>query len=86
MGRIAFWIALIALIYLAIVLARKRRVRNVSKEGSARKREEERVLPMVQCPVCGTHFPADEAVMGQGVRYCSEKCRSRARARMDAES
>ena len=86
MGRIVFWLGLIALIYLAIVLVRKRRVRDVAAEKKARGMTEDRVLRMIQCPVCGTHFPADEAVMGQGVRYCSEKCRSRARSRMEAES
>ncbi len=83
MGRIAFWLCLIALIYFAIVFARRRRVQDVRR---AKQRQQsaaaDKVLPMVQCPVCGTHFPADEAVMGEGVRYCSEKCRAKARAKM----
>ena len=31
------------------------------------------------CPQCGTHFPEDEAVLGDGVAYCSERCRKAAR-------
>ena len=36
-------------------------------------------VPMKTCPVCGAHFPANEAVLGNGEAYCSEKCRGAAR-------
>ena len=41
---------------------------------------------MLQCPVCGTHFPKEEAVLGNGVAYCSEKCRGEARRRAFEET
>ena len=82
MGRIFFFIALAVLIYLGIVLARRRRIQNVARR-TRREQEGGQALPMIRCPVCGTHFPADEAVMGKGVRYCSEKCRDKVRAGME---
>lgn len=83
MGRIFFFIALAALIYLGIVLARRRRIRDVARRTRREQAAADQALPMIRCPVCGTHFPADEAVMGRGVRYCSEKCRDKVRASMD---
>ena len=35
---------------------------------------------MIECPECGAYFPEDEAVLGDGKAYCSERCRKKARA------
>ena len=84
MGRILFWVGLAVIIYAVIVIGRKRR----SAEEKALRREAQAAAaaaqtprPMLQCPVCGTHFPKEEAVLGNGVAYCSEKCRGEARRR-----
>ena len=39
---------------------------------------------MIECPECGAYFPEDEAVLGDGKAYCSERCRKKARARSKA--
>lgn len=92
MGRILFWVGLAVIIYAVIVIGRKRR----SAEEKALRREARREAqaaaaaqtpqPMLQCPVCGTHFPKEEAVLGNGVAYCSEKCRGEARRRAFEET
>ena len=80
MGRVLFFVLLALLAYAGVVLARKSRVRGGREPG----REEAaggRSAPvrMAKCPVCGAFFPEDEAVLGAGVAYCSERCRARAR-------
>ena len=89
MGRILFWVGLAVIIYAVIVIGRKRR----SAEEKALRREAQAAAaaaqtprPMLQCPVCGTHFPKEEAVLGNGVAYCSEKCRGEARRRAFEET
>ncbi len=77
MSRILFWVLIAVVIYLAIVLARKKRSREVSAEKCTKRKDAPVV--MVECRQCGTHFPEDEAVLGDGKAYCSEKCRKNAR-------
>lgn len=82
MGRIAFWLLLAAAAYLAVVFmrrSRKERVQEDEDDENQPRKEGRYTIPMVRCPVCGTNFPKDEAVLGDGVRYCSEKCRTSAR-------
>ena len=88
MGRILFWVALAVIIYAVIVIGRKRRSaeeRALRREAREQARQQQARTavpePMLQCPVCGTHFPKDEAVLGNGTAYCSEKCRGEARRR-----
>lgn len=71
MGRILFFIGLAIVGY---VLMRLVREGWKSRKTKVRK-EQNRTVAMVRCPVCGTHFPEDEAVLGAGVKYCSEACR-----------
>lgn len=78
MGRILFWLGLAALIYAAIVVARSKRKRSYRSELRTKQAERSSVR-MLQCTVCGTHFPEDEAVLGDGRSFCSEKCRTAAR-------
>ena len=78
MSRIVFWVLLAAAIYLAIVFARSRRTSGEKKKIS-RKSDPRAPVAMIECPQCGTHFPEDEAVLGDGVAYCSERCRKAAR-------
>ena len=86
MGRILFWVGLAVIIYAVIVIGRKRRSaeekalrREARREAQAAAAAAQTPRPMLQCPVCGTHFPKEEAVLGNGVAYCSEKCRGEAR-------
>lgn len=83
MSRILFWVLLAVVVYVAIVFARSRRSRDdertvVRRNGRKDPREP---VAMIECPECGTHFPEDEAVLGDGVAYCSERCRKAARRR-----
>ena len=84
MGRILFWVGLIVVIWAVIVLGRRRR-EAADREARREQRRAEAArkigvpVPMKTCPVCGTHFPENEAVLGEGVAYCSEKCRGAAR-------
>lgn len=85
MGRILFWLGLAALIYAAIVVARTKRKPKGPRRSAPVVQENERQyssVRMVKCPVCGTHFPEDESVLGDGVAFCSEKCRKAARMKV----
>lgn len=81
MGRILFWVILAVALFAAITFARGRR----SSQVSAQKREESKKskfpTAMIECPECGAYFPEDEAVLGEGKAYCSERCCKKARAR-----
>jgi formylmethanofuran dehydrogenase subunit E len=78
MGRILFWLGLAALIYAAIVVARSKRKRSY-RSAERKQPTEYSSVRMIKCEVCGTHFPEDEAVLGDGRSFCSEKCRKTAR-------
>ena len=80
MGRNLFFLVLGVLIYAAIVMARSKRVRNEerSQVSQSRGRSTDSVA-MVECPQCHTFFPKGEAVLGDGIAYCSERCRNAAR-------
>ncbi len=82
MSRIVFWILLAVVVYLAIVFARSRRAPQ-EKRKIVRKKSPREPVAMIECPQCGTHFPEDEAVLGEGVAYCSERCRRAARRAAD---
>lgn len=78
MSKILFFVGLIAAMYIAWTISR--RSQRVERQGGARKKKfANEPVSMIECPVCGTHFPEDEAVLGDGKRYCSEKCRNKAR-------
>jgi uncharacterized protein len=69
MSRLLFWIALIALVVLALR----------SKAGKHARPPQERAAPqpggqaeaMACCAHCGIYFPASEAVRADGLDYCS---------------
>lgn len=74
MGRILFFIGLGIILYSLIRMARSGRT-----FGKKEKIDRHFAVRMCECPICGMHFPEDEAVLGSGVKYCSEACRSKAR-------
>ncbi len=71
MTRILFWIALIALVVMAV--RAKIRALTPKDNGAASRaaREPAQVESMAQCAHCGVHFPASEAVQADGLDYCS---------------
>ena len=86
MGRILFWVILIAAIFAAVAFARGRRNASVEnqKAKSGKKSGSGFMKAMIECPECGAYFPEDEAVLEDGKAYCSERCRKKARARSKA--
>lgn len=78
MGRIVFFLILIVLLVGAVIWNRRKRVVRSKEEIEVLPRSQA-PIPMVHCPVCGCAFPKNEAVLGDGVAYCSEKCRQAAR-------
>ena len=79
MSKILFWVVIAVVVYLAVVFARSRRSREERCPAVRRRRDPRAPVAMIECPQCGTHFPEDEAVLGDGVAYCSERCRKAAR-------
>ncbi len=78
MSKILFFVGLIAAMYIAWTISRRSNM--VGRDEKRQKKEGgNHPVTMIRCPVCGTHFPEDEAVLGEGKRFCSEKCRSAAR-------
>ena len=74
MSRILFWIALVALVVMAV----RAKLRALSARNEASLREEPprqappaQIETMTQCAHCGLHFPASEAVHAGGHDYCS---------------
>lgn len=74
MVRIVFFLLLAIAIYFAIVWARRNRGESKTTE-SARTNSRKFPVTMISCAHCGLHFPEDEAVLGDGKKFCSEKCR-----------
>lgn len=80
MGRVVFFAALGLLLYILLSLAKKGiAAYRKEKNGGDKNVKKSRSIRMVECPVCRMHFPEDEAVLGDGVKYCSEACRQKAR-------
>ena len=88
MGRVLFWVILIAAIAIAWAVSRRRNsLSNKEREELARLRGEGRLRrlqeyrhsgeAMRRCPVCGTYFPEKTGVWRKDVCYCSEECRRR---------
>ena len=81
MGRILFWVLLIAAVLAAVAYSRGRRSADVERKKAVEGKKSRLTSPMIECPECGTYFPEEEAVLGDGKAYCSERCRKKARAR-----
>ena len=78
MGRVLFWVILIAAIAIAWAVSRRRNsLSNKEREELARLRGELRARKEDRCPVCGTYFPEKTGVWRKDVCYCSEECRRR---------
>jgi len=75
MSRILFWIALIALVVMAV----RSKLRAAARRGQMEAQQQQRQAPghageieaMAQCAHCGVYFPSSEAVRADGLDYCS---------------
>lgn len=81
MGRILFWVILAVVLYVAFAFARGRRSSRVGNSKQQDGKKSRFMSAMIECPECGAYFPEEEAVLGDGKAYCSERCRKKARAR-----
>ncbi len=82
MGRILFFIGLGIVLYALVRTAlsgfiEKKRPKKKSRAGV--RASKKKLIHLCECPVCKTHFAEEEAVLGDGVKYCSEACRAKAR-------
>ena len=77
MGKLAFWAAVIALVYAGIkfVSVSQRRQQGAKRRNRANREAE----PMLQCAHCGVHVPSSEAVVSGTRAYCSSAHRDAAR-------
>ena len=70
MSRILFWIALIALVVIA-VRAKLKGLNARHQPPPPQPQQPAQIETMTQCAHCGLHFPASEAVHADGHDYCS---------------
>ena len=73
MSRILFWIALIALVVMAVRAKLKAlgARQQPPLDRQAPRQPVAEIESMTQCAHCGVHFPASEAVHADGHDYCS---------------
>ncbi|MCL4745454.1 MAG: hypothetical protein KJZ83_08570 [Burkholderiaceae bacterium] len=69
MGKLLFWIAVIAAVWIAIKFAQSSARRAGGRAGDASK--DDRGEPMVKCAHCGVHVPRSESVPAGHLHYCS---------------
>lgn len=70
MGKLLFWAAVLAVVYLAFKVATAaRRHRDATGNPGEHKDGGE---PMVQCAHCGVHLPASEALRAGEHLYCCD--------------
>lgn len=71
MGKLLFWVAVCAVVYLAFkLMTGSRRGGGEAPDQSAGRGSEGGGEPMVQCARCGVHLPASEALTGGDRTYC----------------
>lgn len=75
LGKILFFVLLILL---ALVLWKKRQADVISKRIKAVRSEQ--TTKMIQCPICGIHFPEVEGQWYNGQMYCSLNCQNKAKS------
>jgi len=79
MGKILFWLAVLALVWIGWrVVTAQRKSHNGGQDG-APSRPAKDAVQMTQCAYCGVHSPASDAVTGSdGRTYCSSAHRDAA--------
>lgn len=83
MGKLLFWVAVIAAVYLAfrLVAISQRKSQRAARRDTERGGRSALGEPMRQCAHCGVHLPASESVSAGGRDYCSEAHRDAGPAR-----
>ncbi|MGH1358813.1 MAG: PP0621 family protein [Burkholderiaceae bacterium] len=78
MGKLIFWLGIIALVWggarFLSILQRKNEAARTSREQLEREREQNRE-PVVKCATCGIYVPESEAVKAGKLSYCSPEHR-----------
>lgn len=74
MGKLLFWVAVVAVAYFAfkLIAISQRKSEQASKRDTKRNGRSAVGEPMRQCAHCGVHLPASESVSAGGLDYCSE--------------
>ncbi|MGE8638875.1 MAG: PP0621 family protein [Achromobacter sp.] len=74
MGKLLFWVVLIiAVLFVARIAARMAAAKQAGAQNTARRRQPAPAAPesMVRCAHCGIHLPRSEAVLQNGLTWCS---------------
>ena len=79
MGKLLFWVVLIiAVLFVARIAARMAAAKQAGAQPQARRRRPGPAAPnpatpesMVRCAHCGIHLPRSEAVLQNGLTWCS---------------
>jgi len=73
-GKLLFWVVLIiAVLFVARIAARMAAARQAGEQPKARRSAPAPAAPeaMVRCAHCGIHLPRSEAVLQNGLTWCS---------------
>jgi uncharacterized protein len=73
-GKLLFWVVLIiAVLFVARIAARMAAAKQAGAQNSARRSQPAPAAPesMVRCAHCGIHLPRSEAVLQNGLTWCS---------------
>jgi len=73
-GKLLFWVVLIiAVLFVARIAARMAAARQADAQPKARRSAPAPAAPeaMVRCAHCGIHLPRSEAVLQNGLTWCS---------------
>jgi uncharacterized protein len=83
MGKLLFWVVVIAVGYLAykLMIVSQRKSEWAAKRSAGRAADGAQGEPMRQCAHCGVHLPASESVSAGGRDYCSKEHRDAGSAR-----
>jgi len=73
-GKLLFWVVLIiAVLFVARIAARMAAAKQAGAQNTARRSQPAPTAPesMVRCAHCGIHLPRSEAVLQNGLTWCS---------------
>ncbi|MFY0478052.1 PP0621 family protein [Achromobacter marplatensis] len=79
MGKLLFWVVLIiAVLFVARIAARMAAAKQAGAQADTRRGGHKRAAPepaapesMVRCAHCGIHLPRSEAMLQNGLTWCS---------------
>jgi uncharacterized protein len=73
MGKLLFWIIVVAAVYFGyrLFLVSQRRTERAARQAASKRERDEQGEPMLRCAHCGVHLPQSEAVVHGGQNFCS---------------